>query len=147
MSHFKDMVRNIAAKIDWLPALISRITIGGIFIQAGWGKLHNLGKVAEFFASLGIPAPSLQAPFVATVEFVGGILVLVGFFTRAAAIPLIGTMVVAIATAKMADVHEYSDFLNLSEYLFIVILLWLVVKGAGAVSLDRALCRSDHSHE
>lgn len=132
-------VVSVAAKLSWLPPLVSRLTIGGIFIQTGWGKLHHLDKVAGFFAQLGIPAPRLQAPLVAAVEFGCGLLVLLGLITRLAALPLIATMSVAIATAKMKEVHDYSDFLSLSEYLFIVLLLWLVVTGAGALSLDRLL--------
>jgi putative oxidoreductase len=141
MKQCRDLIRSIAAKIDWLPGLLSRLTIAGIFIQTGWGKLHHLDKVREFFMSLGIPAANIQAPFVAAVEFVGGILILLGLFTRVAAVPLMCTMVVAIATAKMGDVKELSDFLSLSEYLFIVVLLWLAVKGAGAVSVDHFLAR------
>ena len=126
---------------DWLPGLLSRLTIGAIFIQTGWGKLHHLDKVTQFFASLGIPAPQLQAPFVACVEFGCGSLVFLGLFTRLAAFPLIGTMIVAILTAKMKDVADLSDFFSLSEYLFIVLLVWLIVKGAGAASIDRFLAR------
>lgn len=143
MNPFRAWIHRIAAALDWLPALISRLTIGGIFIQTGWGKLTHLDKVTQFFASLGIPAPRIQAPFVAAVEFVCGILVLLGLGTRVAAIPLIGVMSVAIATAKIKQVQDYSDFLSLSEYLFIVLLVWLIIKGAGAVSLD-ALCARRH---
>ena len=129
---------------DWLPGLISRITIGYIFIQSGWGKLHHLDKVIDFFASLHIPAPQLQAPFVASVELVCGTLVLVGLFTRLAAFPLIGTMVVAILTARLKDVADLGDFFSLSEYLFIVLLVWLIVKGAGALSLDWLLVKKQN---
>jgi putative oxidoreductase len=134
-------VLTITSKLNWLPALISRITIGFIFIQSGWGKLHHLDKVVQFFTSLGIPAPQIQAPFVACVEFGCGALVLVGLFTRLASIPLIGTMVVAILTAKLKDVADLSDFFSLSEYLFIVLLVWLIVKGAGALSVDQVLAK------
>jgi putative oxidoreductase len=78
---------------------------------------------------------------VAAIEFGCGTLVLLGFFTRIAAIPLIGTMVVAILTAKMKGVADLSDFLSLSEYLFIVLLVWLIVKGAGALSIDYVLAK------
>jgi putative oxidoreductase len=136
MTQCKKIVEAIARGIDWLPGLVSRLTIAGVFLQTGWGKLHNLDKVTQFFASLGIPAARFQAPMVACIEFGCGLLILLGLFTRLAAVPLIGTMVVAILTVKMKSVAEYSDFLSLSEYLFIVLLLWLVVKGAGAVSID-----------
>ena len=48
-----------------------RCELGWIFAESGWGKLHNLKNVVNFFRSLGIPHPELHAPFVATVEFVG----------------------------------------------------------------------------
>src|SRR5579864_4774429 len=124
MCKIRDVFLSVVSKFNWLPGLLSRLTIAGIFIQTGWGKLHHLDKVIAFFTSLGIPAPRLQAPFVAAVEFGCGTLVLLGLFTRIAAIPLIGTMVVAIITAKMKDVNDLSDFLSLSEYLFIVLLVW-----------------------
>ena len=141
MDKAKTFLESLPSRLDFLPGLLSRITLGFIFVQSGWGKLHHLDKVTEFFRALGIPAPGLQAPFVATVELAAGGLVLMGLFTRLAALPLIGTMVVAILTAKRPDIHELSDFLALPEFLFIVLSLWLVIKGAGAFSLDAFLCR------
>jgi len=141
MCKLRKLVLAITTKLEWLPALISRVTIGVIFIQSGWGKLHHLDKVVQFFTSLGIPAPQIQAPFVACVEFGCGTLVLLGLFTRVASVPLIGTMVVAILTAKLKDVADLSDFFSLSEYLFIVLLVWLIMKGAGALSVDQVLAR------
>jgi len=141
MCKIRDLIHTLTSKFDWLPGLISRLTIGGIFIQTGWGKLTHLDKVIQFFSSLGIPAPRIQAPFVAAVEFGCGTLVLLGLFTRVAAIPLIGTMIVAIITVKFKEVQEYSDFLSLSEYLFIVLLVWLIIKGAGALSVDGFLAK------
>jgi putative oxidoreductase len=141
MGKIRDLFLNVVAKFDWLPGLASRVTIGYIFIQSGWGKWHHLDKVVQFFTSLGIPAANIQAPFVASVELGCGTLVLLGLFTRVASIPLIGTMVVAILTARMKDVADLSDFFSLSEYLFIVLLVWLIVKGAGALSLDQLICR------
>src|ERR1051325_9033505 len=63
MCKIRSLVLSVAAKLDWLPGLLSRLTIGGVFIQSGWGKLHHLDKVVQFFTSLGIPAPQIQAPF------------------------------------------------------------------------------------
>ncbi len=121
--------------------------MGFIFIQSGWGKITHLDRVVEFFMSLGIPAAGIQAPFVAGVELVCGILILTGLFTRLAAIPLIGTMVVAILTARIQDVQQLADFLSLPEFLFIVLLLWLAIKGAGKASFDACLCKKDSSHQ
>jgi putative oxidoreductase len=128
-------------KTDWIPPLLARLTLGVIFAESGWGKLHNLPKVIAFFTELGIPAPSLQAPFVAGVEFVGGLLLFIGLFTRLAAIPLSATMLVAIATAKMGDVYSIGDFAGLSEWAYFVLLMWLVWAGAGKVSIDALIGR------
>ena len=138
---FRNSAIGIISRGDWLPGLLSRICIGFTFIQTGWGKLHHLDKVIAFFTSLGIPAANLQAPFVAGVELACGSLVLVGLMTRIASLPLLGTMVVALLTAKRGDIHEIGDLLFMPEFLFIVILSWLIVQGAGALSIDYLLAK------
>lgn len=127
----------LAPQLGWLPLLAARLTVGWVFLQTGWGKLHNLEGVTEFFASLGIPAPELQAPLVAGIEFGGGILLLLGLATRFVALPLIGVMLVAIRTALWDDIGALSDLLGLAEFGYVVMLAGLVVFGAGAVSVDR----------
>jgi len=139
MHKLRVLIHRVTDTVDWLPGLISRLTIGGIFIQTGWGKITHLDKVINFFTSLGIPAPRLQAPFVASVELGCGTLVLLGLATRVASLPLIGTMIVAILTVRIKEVRDYSDFLSMPEYLYIVLLVWLIVKGAGSLSIDRIL--------
>ena len=136
----KGLLRGLVSKLTWLPPLLARITLGYVFIESGWGKLHHLDKVVAFFTELGIPAANIQAPFVAGVEFVCGTAVLLGILTRLASIPLIGTMVVAIITAKRAELAGLSDLFGFIEYLYIVLLAWLVVDGPGAISIDRIWC-------
>ncbi len=134
---------NTAERLKFLPEIISRIVIGFIFIQSGWGKLHHLDKVIGFFESLGIPAPHLQAPFVATVELIGGLMILLGIGTRFAAAPLVVIMVVALKTAKLAELENASDIFGLSEFLYGVILLWLFAFGSQYLSVDAWLkCRA-----
>src|SRR5580704_11375892 len=99
----RQWIQDTADRVRWFPLLLVRLTVGVVFIQSGWGKLHSLDKVTDFFTSLKIPAPAFQAHLVATTEFVGGTLVLVGLFARLAAVPLMFTMVVAILTAKGDD--------------------------------------------
>ena len=109
MCKLREIILPYIEKFNWFPGLLARLCIGVIFLQSGWGKLHHLDKVIAFFTSLGIPAANIQAPFVAGVELIGGGLVLLGLLTRVASVPLIGTMVVAILTAKRGDIHELSD--------------------------------------
>lgn len=128
-------------KVAWFPPLLARVTVGYVFVESGWGKLHNLDKVVEFFQSLGIPAASLQAPFVAGTELVCGALLFVGLMTRLVSIPLIGTMVVAILTAKREELvgGGFSALTGMTEWLYIVLLVWLVFTGGGKVSVDHVL--------
>lgn len=121
--------------------LLIRLVVGGVFLFSGWGKLHGLEGVTNYFRELGIPYPELQAPFVAGVEFVGGLLVLVGLGTRLIVAPLSVTMVVAIITAKWADVEGLADFAGLSEVDYLVMFFALFTFGAGALSLDAVLAR------
>jgi putative oxidoreductase len=136
------LVIAIASRLAWLPPLTARLAVGIVFATAGFGKLQNLDGVVEFFRSLGIPAPELQAPFVATVELVGGVLLALGLGTRFVAVPLAATMGVAIATALWPDLEGAIDLLGKSELLYIVIFAWLAIAGAGAASLDALVARA-----
>jgi putative oxidoreductase len=73
-----------------------------VFLPEGFQKLafpEVLG--AGRFANIGIPYPEVMGPFVGTVEIVCGALIILGLFTRLAAIPLIVIMVVAITSTKL----------------------------------------------
>lgn len=128
-------------KLDWLPLLLARISMGSIFILSGWGKLHNLEKVTGFFTELGIPFPAFNAGLVGLTEFGCGLLILLGLLTRLASIPLIVTMTVAIITAKRSDISSFTDVLGFEEFVYIVIFIWFILKGAGKISLDALICR------
>jgi putative oxidoreductase len=132
---------DLLSLVSWLPPLLARVTVGVIFLQSGWGKLHNLEKVTGFFASLGLPAPGFQAPLVAGTEFVAGILLIAGLATRLASIPLMIIMVVALSTALRGDIHGFGDLAGSSEFLYLLLLFWLAVHGAGLLSLDTLLSR------
>jgi putative oxidoreductase len=135
------LVHSFSDSLRWLPPTVARLTVGWVFLQAGWGKLHSLPKVTAFFAELGIPAPQLQAPLVAGTEFLCGALLLAGLLTRVATLPLIVTMVVALLTALRGQIHSMSDLFGLSEYLYIALLLWLGAYGAGPISLDALVAK------
>ena len=134
-----DRVLSISRNLAGLPPLLARVSVGLVFVTAGWGKLQNLDRVIGFFRSLGIPTPDLQAPFVAATELSCGLLLAVGLATRFAAVPLVITMVVAIRTALWSELEGVVDLLGREEFLLIVLLVWLAV--AGAASLDAILAR------
>src|SRR5215469_10444121 len=132
---------NVLRRLDFVPPILARFVIGFVFVNTGWGKLHNLDHLVQYFTELKIPFPQIQAPFVAGIEFVCGGLVLVGLATRFASFPLIGTMIVAIATALWPDLDGVNDLLGRAEFLYIVLLVGLIVRGAGAVSIDALLAK------
>jgi putative oxidoreductase len=126
-------------RLDSVPLLVARVSVGWVMVESGWGKLHKLPDVVEYFRSLGIPSPELQAPMAATSELAFGALLMAGLFTRISAIPLMVIMTVAIITAKREDLNSASDLFGFIEYLYIILLLFLLVRGGGLFSLDRLL--------
>lgn len=134
-------VLKTASALSWLPQTVARLALGWVFVQSGWGKLHNLSQVIDYFGSLGIPAPQIQAPFVAGVEFVGGLLIIGGLFTRFVSVPLAATMVVALLTAKRADIASAGDLYGTVEFLYLLVFGYLAAFGAGLFSLDEVFVR------
>ncbi len=131
----------VQQKLGWLPPLLARFSTGWIFLWSGWGKLNNLEGVIEFFTELGIPAASIQAPFIASLELVGGAMLLAGLGTRFFSFMLSCTMVVALLTALREDIESLGDLFSLSEFLYIALFAYLFVQGAGVVSADYFLHR------
>jgi putative oxidoreductase len=74
-------------------------------------------------------------------EFVGGLLLLVGLLTRFIAVPMMVIMVVAIVSAKWADVDSLETLLGFEEVSYFVMFAWLGIAGPGPVSLDRLALR------
>src|SRR5579862_6463510 len=89
--------------------LLIRVYWGYQFAQTGWGKLHSLPHVTEFFASLGLPAPGPTATFVSLFEFVGGILLALGLFSRITALGITIDMLMAYITA---DREAFFSFIS-----------------------------------
>lgn len=81
--------------------LALRLAVGAVFIYHGWGKWHSIDMTAGFFQTLGIPLPVFSAYLVATVELVGGLMVLLGIYAKEAAKFLAITMAVALLTAHI----------------------------------------------
>jgi uncharacterized membrane protein YphA (DoxX/SURF4 family) len=79
-----------------------RIVVGAVFLSEGIQKfIYPAENGPGRFAKIGIPSPDVMAPFVGVVEIVCGTLILIGFLTRFAAIPLIINMLVAILSTKI----------------------------------------------
>jgi putative oxidoreductase len=125
--------------------LFVRLYWGWQFIQTGWGKLQNLSHVKNFFASLHIPAPGLMAPAIASLEFFGGILLIVGLGTRLIGLLLACNMLVAYITSDLPALRSiFSDpgkFYIADPFTFLFASLIVFVFGAGLFSLDALIDR------
>ena len=137
----RERVLVVVRRLAFLGPTLARITVGIVFLQTGWGKLHDLPRVIDFFTELHIPLPEFQARLVACTEFVGGLAMLFGLGTRFAAVPLSVTMVVAICTAKRGDLEGISSLVGFEEWSYLVFFIWLALAGAGPISLDYLIAR------
>jgi putative oxidoreductase len=135
------LASRVGNAVSWLPPTLARLVLGWVFFQSGWGKLHDLGQVTQYFSELGLPAPAFQATLASTTEFVCGSLLLVGLATRFAVVPLVVTMTVAIRTAQWEQVDSLGSLFGLVEFLYITLLVWLGTSGAGPLSIDSLLER------
>lgn len=141
MSTLITRINSLTDRVRWLPGLLLRIVLGVTFLKTGWGKLHHLDRVEQYFRSLHIPAAGLQAPMIATIEFVGGILLLAGLATRAVSALLIGVMAVAIYTAIWPEADGITAVLGGVEAIYLAAFVHLAINGGGAASADRLVAR------
>jgi putative oxidoreductase len=139
IGHTLARLRTTGDKLAFVGPTLARLTVGLVFIGTGWGKLHSLSDVTEFFTTLHIPAPAFNARLTASTEFFGGLAVLLGLGTRLVSLPLAFTMVVAIATAKRGDITGLTSLVGFEEWSYLVLFLWLALVGAGPLSLDRLI--------
>jgi putative oxidoreductase len=124
-----------------LSPLLLRLALGVIFIGHGWGKLFAEGNPAGFagwLASMGLEPSYLLAIAAGLAETLGGLLLIAGLFTRAAAASLVVVMLVAIYF-----VHIDAGMFGKGGYEFQLLLLTgvlcLLIQGAGNLSLDKVL--------
>jgi putative oxidoreductase len=132
---------SIMSRLNFLPSLVARVILFVVFAPSGLGKLRHLTKVTSFFRELHIPYPHATAALVGTSELVCGVLLVLGLFARLATLPLIVIMGVAILTVRWPNVHGVGDFFGLEEVLYLALLLFILVAGAGAFSVDALITR------
>ena len=125
--------------------LVLRVYFFWQLFMTGKGHLANIGKVSDFFVSLGIPFPTLNAYLSSTVECFGSLLLIVGLASRLTAIPVAVTMAVAYLTADLEAVTSiFSDpdkFVKADPFPYFVCALIVLVFGPGRFSID-ALIKS-----
>jgi len=132
--------------------ILVRLLVGWVFFSEGVQKfLFPAALGVGRFAKIGIPAPHFFAPFVGVVEIVCGLLVIVGFLTRLAAIPLAIDISVAIATTKIPVLAKDGFWGTMHEartdLCMLLGSLFLIAVGSGRLSLDTTVHGSNESIE
>jgi len=149
------MIRRIANLYDSAIALLNylksplllaiRLYWGWELAQDGWGKLHNLDKVTDFFTTLNLPQPHMTAIAVSLLELVGGALFALGLGSRLIALMLFVNMTVAYITAEpeafKAILSDPDKFTAASAYNDWFATLLILILGPGYLAVDTLISR------
>jgi len=134
------LLTRIASSLQSPFLLFVRLYWGWQFMVDGWGKLHHIAKVTEYFGSLGLPAPGPTAYFVSILELVGGFLLALGLGGRLIAFLLTCNMTVAYITGdREALLSIFSDpdkFSAAAPFTYLMASLVILIFGPGRFSLD-----------
>ncbi|HKQ88582.1 MAG TPA: DoxX family protein [Candidatus Acidoferrales bacterium] len=125
------------------PAIfLIRLAVGLIFFTQGILKFTDPAMGINRFTRIGFSHPGFTAHFVGTFEIVCGLLVLLGLWTRAAAVPLLIVILTAIATTKIPELSRANQGFWFmvsdarTDFAMLCSLLFLIIAGAGACSID-----------
>jgi len=125
--------------------LFVRLYWGWQLIQSGWGKLHHLANVTDFFTSLGLPMPAQTALAISSLEFFGGIALAIGLLSRFTAFILTINMIMAYVTADreaLFSIFKDPDkFYAAAPYTFLVATVIILLFGPGKFAVDTLLER------
>src|SRR3974377_590196 len=135
-----ELLTRVANSLQSPFLLAVRLYWGWQLLESGWGKLHNLVGVTEFFISLGLPAPHFTAIAISNLELFGGALLALGLGSRIIGLVLSVNMMMAYITAdREALMSVFSDpgkFYNADPFTFLMASLLVFIFGAGAFSVD-----------
>jgi len=131
--------KNILSNGQSVSLFLARLAVAYGFYEPAMMKWADIGAIAEWFGSMGMPLPTLNAYMAATTEITGVVLLTLGLFTRLISIPLIVVMIVAIVTVHLP--HGFSAGDNGFEIpLYYMLFLALFASlGAGKLSFDYLL--------
>lgn len=136
------MIQKLIQTDDSKTTILIRYMVGCVFISEGIQKfLFAEALGAGRFEKIGLPFPTLMGNVVGSFEIICGLLLLAGFFTRLAAVPLLVIMLTAIFTTKV-NVFINEGFWGMmhgsrTDWSMLVGIVFLLVKGSGRWSLDK----------
>ena len=128
--------KNLSTYFQSIALFFARLLVAYGFYEPAIMKWSDIGAVAQWFGSMGIPFPTLNAYMAASTELLGVVLLTLGLFTRLISIPLIMIMIVAIVTVHLP--HGFSSGNNGFEIplYYMSFLLIFFSHGAGKFSVD-----------
>ncbi len=124
-----------------IPLLFIRLILAYGFYMPAMMKWGNISGIAEWFGSIGIPFPTLNAYLAATTEMGAVILLPLGLATRIISIPLMITMLVAILTVHFSNGFEAGNNGFEIPLYYLLMLFVLLINGAGKFSIDHLISR------
>lgn len=119
-----------------------RLAVGLIFATQGLLKYTDPTMGVGRFARIGFPLPAFTAHSVGAFEMVCGLLVLVGLWTRFAAVPLLVVICTAIATTKIPELFRAAQGFWFmvsdarTDFAMLCSLMFLIAAGPGPISID-----------
>jgi putative oxidoreductase len=134
-------VLGILYKARWLGPLVVRLVFGYFWLETGIAKVHNLDSFTQRFMGWGIPFPAFSAALSAWTELLGGLLLMLGLFTRLVTIPMIINMIVAVTLVVSSNLMGLDDYVEADEVVYTLIFLWFLIAGPGKASLDTLVAR------
>ena len=133
------LYNKIITKLEILkdvPPLLFRLILAYGFYSPAMMKLGNIDGIAEWFAGMGMPFPTLNAYMATATETAGFILLFLGLATRIISIPLIVVMLVAIFTVHISNGFEAgANGFEIPLY-YLLMLVSLIIIGPGKLSVD-----------
>ena len=129
---------------DSKTTMLIRIMVGVVFLSEGIQKfIFPAIRGAGRFESIGLPSPEFLGYFVGSFEVICGLLIVIGLFTRFAALPLLTIMIVAISTTKIQiglnDGLWQMMHAARTDFSMLLGSIFLLIRGGGRWSLDRRL--------
>lgn len=139
ITHIYPRAKDILSSGQDLSLLLARVVLAYGFYTPAMSKWADIHAVAEWFGTLGIPFPSLNAYLAASTELLGVVLLTLGLLTRLISLPLIVVMIVAIITVHLP--HGFPAGENGFEIpLYYMLFLSIFASfGAGKFSLDHLI--------
>ncbi|PLY08161.1 MAG: DoxX family protein [Arcobacter sp.] len=132
-------VSDIFSNFQSLFLLFARLIVAYGFYEPAMMKWGNIGNVAQWFGSMGIPFPTLNAYLAATTEILGVGLLALGLLTRFISLPLIIIMLVAIFTVHLGNGFSAADNGFEIPLYYLLFLGIFLSHGAGKISLDNLI--------